>query len=42
MPSLRKKPAAIGIKAAYPSFIEPALATSARWSTIKGLRSIGG
>ena len=28
MPSPRKKPAAIGIKAAYPSFIEPALATS--------------
>src|SRR5882672_5760182 len=28
MPSPRKKPAAIGIKAAYPGFIEPALATS--------------
>jgi len=28
MPSSRKKPAAIGIKAAYPGFIEPALATS--------------
>jgi ATP-dependent DNA ligase len=28
MPSPRKKAAAIGIKTAYPSFIEPALATS--------------
>jgi bifunctional non-homologous end joining protein LigD len=28
MPTSRKKPAAIGIKAAYPGFIEPALATS--------------
>ena len=28
MPSPRKKPAAIGIKAAYPGFIPPALATS--------------
>jgi bifunctional non-homologous end joining protein LigD len=28
MPSPRKRPAAIGIKAAYPGFIEPALATS--------------
>ena len=28
MPTPRKKPAAIGIKAAYPGFIEPALATS--------------
>jgi bifunctional non-homologous end joining protein LigD len=28
MPSPRKKPAAIGTKAAYPGFIEPALATS--------------
>jgi bifunctional non-homologous end joining protein LigD len=28
MPSPRKRPAAIGIKAAYPGFIEPPLATS--------------
>jgi hypothetical protein len=28
MPSPRNKPAAIGINAAYPGFIEPALATS--------------
>ncbi len=28
MPTPRKKPAAIGIKAAYPGFIEPTLATS--------------
>ena len=28
MPSQRKKPAARGVKASYPGFVEPALATS--------------